>query len=61
MRLAERTDFLTMHAEALVDLGRGAAPGGRDDEADAALAQALELYQRKGDVVFARARAREGR
>jgi len=53
VRLAERTDFLTIHADALVDLAEVVREGGRTDEADAALAAALELYQRKGDVASA--------
>jgi DNA-binding SARP family transcriptional activator len=58
VRLAERTDFLTIHAEALVDLAEVLRQGGRTDEADAALAEALELFERKGDVAsLARVRA----
>jgi DNA-binding SARP family transcriptional activator/predicted ATPase len=58
VRLAERTDFLTVHAEALVDQAEVLRQGGRADEADASLAQALELFERKGDVAsLARARA----
>jgi Flp pilus assembly protein TadD len=58
VRLAERTDFLTIHAEALVDLAEVLRRGGRADEADAALAEALELFERKGDVAsLARVRA----
>ena len=51
VRLAERTDFLTLHAEALLDLGEVLQAGGRAEEADAAVQVALELYERKGDVV----------
>jgi DNA-binding SARP family transcriptional activator/class 3 adenylate cyclase len=50
VRLAERTDFLTIHADALVDLAEVLRQGGRADEAAASLAAALELYERKGDV-----------
>ena len=58
MRLAERTDFLTIHAEALVDLAEVQRQGGRGDEADASLAEAVELFERKGDVAsLARLRA----
>jgi tetratricopeptide (TPR) repeat protein len=58
VRLAERTDFLTIHAEALVDLAEVLRQGGRADEADAALAEALALFERKGDVAsLARVRA----
>ena len=53
--LAERTDFPTVRADALLDLAAvldGAA-------AEAAARQALALYEAKGDVVSAaRARAR---
>jgi tetratricopeptide (TPR) repeat protein len=51
VRLAERTDFLTLHAEALLDLGEVLNAGGRAEEADAAVQVALVLYERKGDVV----------
>jgi len=50
VRLAERTDFLTIHAEALVDLAEVLRQGGRADEADLTLAEALALFERKGDV-----------
>jgi DNA-binding SARP family transcriptional activator/predicted ATPase len=51
--LAERTDLLTFHAEALVDLAVVLGSAGRSDEADAAIEAALALYRRKGDVVSA--------
>jgi DNA-binding SARP family transcriptional activator/class 3 adenylate cyclase len=54
VELGERTDFLTLHADALVDLGEVLSHSGRADEADAALREALELYGRKGDAVSAR-------
>jgi tetratricopeptide (TPR) repeat protein len=58
VRLAERTDFLTIHAEALVDLAEVLRRGGRADDADASLADALQLFERKGDVAsLARVRA----
>ena len=53
VRLAERTDFLTFHAEALVSLGVVLRRVGRSNEADAAIRAALEVYRRKGDVVSA--------
>jgi DNA-binding SARP family transcriptional activator/class 3 adenylate cyclase/tetratricopeptide (TPR) repeat protein len=53
VRLAERTDFLTIHAEALVDLAEVLRRGGRADEAAASLAAAQELFERKGDVASA--------
>jgi tetratricopeptide (TPR) repeat protein len=59
VRLGKRTDFLTLHADALVDLGEVLSQSGRSDEADGALREALELYRRKGDAVSAgRARSR---
>jgi len=58
VRLAGRTDFLTIHAEALVDLAEVLRQGGRADEADAALAAALALFERKGDLASL-ARVRE--
>jgi class 3 adenylate cyclase/tetratricopeptide (TPR) repeat protein len=53
VRLAERTDFLTIHADALVDLAEVLRRGGRADEAAASLAAAQELFERKGDVASA--------
>jgi Flp pilus assembly protein TadD len=49
VRLAEPTDLLTMHADALVDLAEILGLRGRSAVADAAARQALALYQRKGD------------
>ena len=59
--LAERTDFLTIHADALIDLAEVLRQGGREDEADASLARALELFERKGDVASLARAARESR
>jgi DNA-binding SARP family transcriptional activator/class 3 adenylate cyclase/tetratricopeptide (TPR) repeat protein len=53
VRLAERTDFLTIHADALVDLAEVLRRGGRADEAAASLSAAQELFERKGDVASA--------
>ena len=59
--LAEPTDFLGMHAGALVALAT-ALQAERDlDGADRKLAEALALYERKGDVVSAESRARSPR
>jgi DNA-binding SARP family transcriptional activator/tetratricopeptide (TPR) repeat protein len=58
VQLAERTDFITVHADALLDLAvvlDRAGPAGR---ASAAYEAAADLYMRKGDVVSA-ARARD--
>ena len=61
VRLAERTDFLKLHADALMDLGEVLGGGRRSEEAGAAVEAALELYLRKGDIVSSdRARARLG-
>jgi class 3 adenylate cyclase/tetratricopeptide (TPR) repeat protein len=51
-------DDLNAHADALMDLADAVELGGRSDEADAALHDALELYERKGNVVGA-ARVRQ--
>ena len=54
VRLAEDTDFLVARADALTDLGRPCSRRpGREEEADAVLAEASALYVRKGDVVSA--------
>jgi class 3 adenylate cyclase/tetratricopeptide (TPR) repeat protein len=57
-RLLSRTDSLVVRADALVALSRVSALAGRRDEASASAMHALELYERKGDVVSAR-KARE--
>jgi len=49
--LAERTDMLNTHADALIDLADVLALAGRDARAE--LAQALALYERKGNLVMA--------
>jgi tetratricopeptide (TPR) repeat protein len=53
VRLGERTDFLTVHGAALLDLGTVLAHAGQAEEAAAAIGEALELFRRKGDVVSA--------
>jgi predicted ATPase/DNA-binding SARP family transcriptional activator len=55
--LANETDFLNFHAGALVDLAEVLRLGGRQTEAAAAMAEAVRLYEEKGNTVFA-ARAR---
>jgi hypothetical protein len=58
VRIAERTDFITVHADAVLDLAvvlDRSRPAGR---ASAAYEAAADLYMRKGDVVSA-ARARD--
>jgi tetratricopeptide (TPR) repeat protein len=54
-----QTDDLNDHAKALADLAEVLELAGRREEAAAALGQALELYERKGNLVMAeRTRAR---
>jgi predicted ATPase/class 3 adenylate cyclase/DNA-binding winged helix-turn-helix (wHTH) protein len=61
VRLAEPTDFLTIRADALLDLAEVLRHAGSSAEAEDAIRAALELYERKGDVVSAeRARSRLG-
>jgi tetratricopeptide (TPR) repeat protein len=58
VRLAERTDFLADRAEALLGLGLVRRQQELTEEANAAIGAAIELYERKGDVVsVARARS----
>jgi hypothetical protein len=49
--LAEETDMLNAHADALSDLADVVSLAGRDPRAE--LEQALELYERKGNLVMA--------
>jgi predicted ATPase len=51
--LLSTTDSLVAQADALLGLCEVAELAGRDDEARASAAQALELYARKGDLVSA--------
>ena len=53
LELAEATDFLNMHAHALLDLGEVLRLAGRGTEAVAAVGEALRLYERKGNEVAA--------
>jgi tetratricopeptide (TPR) repeat protein len=48
--LAAQTDLLSQHADALLDLAHVKAASGRYPEAQAAAAQALDLYQHKGNL-----------
>jgi DNA-binding SARP family transcriptional activator/tetratricopeptide (TPR) repeat protein len=52
--LAAQTDFLSQHADALLDLAHVMTTSGRGAQAQAAVTQALELYQRKGNLPGAR-------
>jgi hypothetical protein len=51
--IAERTDFLNHRAEALGVLGTVLAQCGRADQAHGAFTEALDLYERKGNLVAA--------
>ncbi|HEY3184973.1 MAG TPA: BTAD domain-containing putative transcriptional regulator [Gaiellaceae bacterium] len=51
--LAEQTDFLVVHGDALAGLAEVLRLGGRPEEADPVLQEALRLYERKGNVVAA--------
>jgi tetratricopeptide (TPR) repeat protein len=58
VRLAETTDFLDVHGDALTTLADVLRAHSRGREADELLRAALELYERKGNVVcVARSRA----
>ena len=48
--LAAQTDLLSEHADTLLDLAHVLAAAGRIPEAHAAATQALDLYQRKGNL-----------
>ena len=51
--LAEETDFVNIHADALVDLAAVLESGGRNAEASAIIADAIRLYEEKGSTVSA--------
>jgi len=51
--LAEQTDFLNQRADALVDLAHVLRQAGRHEEALSTGAEALDLYQQKGNSVAA--------
>ncbi|HEY7562691.1 MAG TPA: AAA family ATPase, partial [Gaiellaceae bacterium] len=51
--LAEGTDAIGLHADALASLGAVLVAQGRGDEAASALREALALYEAKGNVVSA--------
>jgi class 3 adenylate cyclase/tetratricopeptide (TPR) repeat protein len=56
--LAARTDFLNQHGDALLELATVLAEAGRTRHARAAVGEALDLYERKGNLI-ATARARQ--
>jgi hypothetical protein len=61
LALVEQTDVLDLHGDVLVALADLDRSAGRTDAASARIAQALELYEQKGDIVSAdRARASAG-
>ncbi|MGH2991777.1 MAG: hypothetical protein ACRDMA_18330 [Solirubrobacterales bacterium] len=51
--LVERTEFLIVHANGLMDLGEVLRLAGRPSEAISAVEDARRLYERKGDRVSA--------
>jgi predicted ATPase len=51
--LAEQTDFLVVHGDALMTLGEVLRVAGRADESVPLAEQALRLYEQKGNVVAA--------
>ena len=54
MALTSQTDLVSEHADILLDLAYALAADGRVTEAHAAAAQAVGLYQRKGNLPGAR-------
>jgi class 3 adenylate cyclase/tetratricopeptide (TPR) repeat protein len=52
--IGRETDMVNQHADAYVDLGEVLLLGGKTDEAAAALEQAIERYERKGNIVSTR-------
>ena len=52
--MSEATDFLNTQAGALLDLAQVHYQAGRFDETDAAVAEALRLFEQKGNRVAAR-------
>ena len=52
--LAERTDYLDVHAQAIADLAEVLRLADRPEESGAALEQAIRLYEQKGNVAAAR-------
>jgi hypothetical protein len=50
---AERTDWLNWHADVLLDLAEVLRTAGKEEDAQAAVKEALTLYEQKGNVVSA--------
>ena len=59
--LAQESDFLPAHADALADLAEVLRLAGREDEARAALEEAIVLYEQKGNLLAIGASARLAR
>jgi class 3 adenylate cyclase/tetratricopeptide (TPR) repeat protein len=53
LALVEQTDILDLHGDVLVALADLDRAAGRSEEASVRIAQAIELYEQKGDVVSA--------
>jgi class 3 adenylate cyclase/tetratricopeptide (TPR) repeat protein len=53
--LASTTDYVDLHADACAALGEVLRAAGRREESDAALADALALYEKKGNIAAAAA------
>ena len=51
--LAQESDFLPAHADALADLAELLRLAGREDDARAALEEAIILYEQKGNLLAA--------
>jgi hypothetical protein len=49
----EESDFLPVHADALMDFGEILRLTGRAGDAAKAVAEAISLYERKGNIVAA--------
>lgn len=49
--LVATTDYLSLHADALVSLARVAAEAGEEDRALGALTEAVDRYEAKGNAV----------
>jgi Flp pilus assembly protein TadD len=58
VEIVASTDMTYDHADTVMDLAEVLTLAGRGDDADAAITQAVELYERNGNAVSAR-RARE--
>jgi tetratricopeptide (TPR) repeat protein len=52
--LVQQTDYLLFHAGALLDLAEVLRLAGRPEEAEAPRAEAIRLFERKGNIVAAR-------